>query len=195
MIKSTRTRIQPRVSSFLHNTHSQRTSVQNLDCTWCLYIHAWTPILKPSRNPKTQRSKRALAAREPKLVENVKKSLVLKGPSSSQVITSVLKDMHKLKQPESKMFSRRNLTRPFEDASSVEFLGSQNDCSLFAYGSNSKKRRHNLVLGRLFDFQLLDMLEMGVDGDTFKPMQFFSVRRLCILWWDVCIGYDASHVV
>jgi hypothetical protein len=43
------------------------------------------------------------------------------------------------------MLSKNNVTRPFEDRSSVEFLGRANDCSLFAFGSHSKKRPNNIV--------------------------------------------------
>lgn len=38
----------------------------------------------------------------------------------------------------------------------------KNDCSLFALGSTSKKRPDNLVLGRLFENELLDIIELGI---------------------------------
>jgi len=130
-----------------------------------------------SKKAKTQRSKRALADREPKLVENVKKSLLLKGPKVSEVVKQALKDMHKLKQPDSKIFSKPNMTRPFQDLTSLEFFSRVNDTSLFVYGSHSKKRQHNLVIGRMFDAQMLDMVEVGIDKDTFKPLSHFSAGR------------------
>eukprot|EP01006_Ploeotia_vitrea_P033538 TRINITY_DN65575_c4_g3_i1.p2 TRINITY_DN65575_c4_g3~~TRINITY_DN65575_c4_g3_i1.p2 ORF type:complete len:266 (+),score=149.77 TRINITY_DN65575_c4_g3_i1:352-1149(+) len=82
-----------------------------------------------------------------------------------------------MKQPFSKMFTRKNDTRPFEDASAVEAFCRSSDCSLFCFGSHSKKRPHNLVLGRMFDYQLLDMFEFGVDGKSFQPMESFSRGR------------------
>jgi hypothetical protein len=94
---------------------------------------------------KTQRSRRAMDAKAPKLIENVKASLGIKGPKMSQLVGDVLKDLHKFKQPNSTLLTKRNITRPFEDVSSVEFLGKVNDASLFTYGSHSKKRPHNLV--------------------------------------------------
>jgi hypothetical protein len=63
-----------------------------------------------------------------------------------------------MKKPDSISFSRPNKTLPFEDQSSVEFLCQRNDCSLFAFGSHSKKRPHNLILGRCYDFQVLHMV-------------------------------------
>lgn len=133
-----------------------------------------------TRVPKNQRAKRSLSARAPKLVENVKKALVLKGPKASDIVSKALKDMYALKKPDGKMLQRRNLTRPFEDPASVEFLGRQNDCSLFIYGSHTKKRPHNLVLGRLFDFQMLDMVELAIDPRTFKCMMDFEGARKAV---------------
>jgi len=130
-----------------------------------------------SRKAKTQRGKRSLESRAPKLVENVKKSIIVKGPKTSAVIVSALSDMHKLKAPDSKLLTRKNVTRPFEDQSSIEFLGSTNDCSLFSYGSHSKKRPHNLVMGRLFDGQVLDMFEFTIDADSFKSLKDFEGKR------------------
>jgi len=130
---------------------------------------------------KTQRAKRALESRAPKLVENVKSTLLLKGPSSSQIMNNVLKDLHTLKKPWAKLFTKRNMTRPFEDPSSVEFLCKANDASLFSYVSHSKKRPQNLVLGRMFDFQVLDMVELSVDAATFKPMADFEGKRQAVV--------------
>lgn len=130
-----------------------------------------------TRVPRNQRAKRAIKAREPKLVENVKKGLFLKGPKTSEIVTKALKDMYTMKKPDAKMFQKRNLTRPFEDSASVEFFGRTNDCSMFLYGSHTKKRPHNLVLGRLFDHQMLDMVEVGIEARTFKPMSDFEGTR------------------
>jgi hypothetical protein len=54
--------------------------------------------------------------------------------------------------------------RPMEAGGEValEFLCQKNECGLFAVASHSKKRPHNLVLGRMFDYHLYDVLELGV---------------------------------
>jgi len=78
------------------------------------------------------------------------------------------------------MFTKKNVTRPFEDQSSMEFLCERNDTSLFAYGAHSKKRPHNIVLGRMFDFQLLEMIELGINKSTFKPISAFSARTATV---------------
>jgi hypothetical protein len=68
-------------------------------------------------------------------------------------------------QEDSVKFSRRNAdVRPFEAGGEVELekhTGRQ-DCSLFAVGSHSKKRPHNLTLGRMYDGRLYDAVELGV---------------------------------
>lgn len=133
------------------------------------------------RKAKTQKGKRLLKARAPKLVENVKSCLFLKGPTCSGMVTELLKDLKKLKGPASKMFSRKNMTRPFEDASSMEFFSQSNDTSLFVYGSHSKKRPHNLVFGRLFNHQMLDMMELDVNVKTVKTMRQCEQKRSAIV--------------
>lgn len=117
------------------------------------------------------RAARAMRAREPKLVENDRNLLGLRGPSSSALGVSVLRDLLSLKNPHTRMLGRKNDIRPLEDASSLEFLCERNDCSAFAYTSSSKKRPHNVILGRLFDGHVLDMFELGTND--FADMTMF----------------------
>ena len=74
--------------------------------------------------------------------------------------------------------TKKNEIRPFEDINSLEFLSQKNDCSLFMVGSHSKKRPHNLIMGRIFNYQLLDMIELGVldykSIESFKSMKVWS---------------------
>ncbi|XP_053566837.1 ribosome production factor 2 homolog isoform X2 [Bombina bombina] len=55
------------------------------------------------------------------------------------------------------------MTRPFEDQTSLEFFSKKSDCSLFLFGSHNKKRPNNLIFGRMYDFHVLDMIELGVE--------------------------------
>ena len=115
--------------------------------------------------PKTARAKRALLARAPRQVETLKKALLLHSGKTSGVLKALLADLSALKAGEALKLSRKNAgVRPFEGGgeASLEFLARKADCSLFALASHSKKRPHNLVLGRMFDFRLLDMVEFGV---------------------------------
>jgi hypothetical protein len=115
--------------------------------------------------PKTRRGARALLKRAPRLVEELKKVLLLHGGKTSAVLKDVLSDLGALKRGECLKLSRKNeAVRPFESGGEggLEFLCLKADCSLFCLANHSKKRPHNLVLGRMFDFKVLDMLELGV---------------------------------
>jgi ribosome production factor 2 len=51
-----------------------------------------------------------------------------------------------MKNPNSKMFGRKNDLNPFDDETGIEFLTTKNDSSLFLFGSHNKKRPHNIVM-------------------------------------------------
>ncbi|KAK6490114.1 ribosome production factor 2-like protein isoform X1 [Huso huso] len=113
--------------------------------------------------PKTKRSKRFLQGREPKLNENIKNAMLIKGGNANQTVTQALKDIYSLKKPNAVMYKKKNITRPFEDQTSLEFFSKKSDCSLFLFGSHNKKRPNNLIFGRMFDFHVLDMIELGIE--------------------------------
>lgn len=48
---------------------------------------------------------------------------------------------------------------------------------MFALGSTSKKRPNNLIMGRMFNFQLLDMVECGVSN--FMGVEEFKGAAKC----------------
>ena len=83
-----------------------------------------------------------------------------------------------MKKPFFKSLSRKNDIRPFDAVDSLEFLSKKNDCSLFMVASHSKKRPNNVVMGRFFNYQILDMIELGVldykSIDSFKSMKVLS---------------------
>jgi len=118
--------------------------------------------------PANQRVKRFLESREPKVVENIKNAMFIRGEKTSDIITQVLKDLSTLKKPYASFYNKKNKIRPFEDPSSIEFFSHKTDSSMFAFGTHSKKRPHNLILGRLFDHRLLDMVELGISN--FRPL-------------------------
>ena len=79
-----------------------------------------------------------------------------------------------LKRPDAIAFSKKNVIRPFEDASSLEFWAQKNDASLFLVGQTTKKRPNGLTFARMFDNRLLDLCEVGVD--SFLSMSEYKVR-------------------
>eukprot|EP00656_Telonema_subtile_P022041 TRINITY_DN2308_c0_g1_i3.p1 TRINITY_DN2308_c0_g1~~TRINITY_DN2308_c0_g1_i3.p1 ORF type:complete len:311 (+),score=51.68 TRINITY_DN2308_c0_g1_i3:196-1128(+) len=150
---------------------------------------AGTSLVK--RKPKNARSKRALLAREPKVVENPKNSILLRGQSSSNTANAVVSDLHKLRQPLSKCLSKKTDCRPFENNASVEFLCQKNDASLFAMASHTKKRPDNLLLGRTYDGHVLDMLEFGVEN--FKSMESFKGVEKPMVGSKPCMYFGGSE--
>ncbi|XP_035000194.1 ribosome production factor 2 homolog [Hippoglossus stenolepis] len=113
--------------------------------------------------PKTKRAKRFLDARAPKLSEDLKSAMIMKGGNTSLTVTQALKDVYSLKKPNAVLYKKKNITRPFEDSTSLEFFSKKTDSSLFLFGSHNKKRPNNLIFGRLFDFHVLDMIELGIE--------------------------------
>ncbi|KAK0222008.1 Brix domain-containing protein [Armillaria fumosa] len=122
--------------------------------------------------PKNARSKRALDARMPKEVEDVRTAIFVKGTHTGEVLNGVMKDLMALKRPATISFSKKNDIHPFDStssstsASSLEFWSNKNDASLFLVGQSNKKRPNSLIFVRMYDGRVLDMLEVGVEGFT-----------------------------
>lgn len=118
--------------------------------------------------PKKQKARvlRALKNKEPKLVENVKKLLLIRGNKTCEKMNQLLTDMKMLKAPDAKQFTKKNEIHVFEDETKVEFLTEKNDASCFMIASHTKKRPNNLILGRTFDGHIFDLLELGVENFT-----------------------------
>lgn len=69
---------------------------------------------------------------------------------------------------------RNDNLMPFEAGGEVqlEHLSKKADCGQFVLTNHTKKRPHNLILGRFYDHQLYDLLELGVD--RYIPLQAFG---------------------
>jgi len=120
-------------------------------------------LLGGGKTPKA-RVHRYLKSTEAKIVEGAKSTLLLKGIRCSQAMATVLKDLRAMQAPHCKLLTKKNAIVAFdtEGQHSLEFLTTKNDCALFAMASHNKKRPNNLILGRTFDRQVLDMMELGV---------------------------------
>ena len=120
--------------------------------------------LAGAKPPKARVARYLKKHSESQLVEGAKSTLLLKGISCSHAMTTILKDIRAMKAPYAKLLSKNNVILPFDDGGqmSLEFLSTKNDCSLICLASHNKKRPNNLVLGRMFDRHVLDMVELGV---------------------------------
>lgn len=90
------------------------------------------------KSAKTHKGRKILESRQPKLKENTKMSIMLKGNKLSQTVDNVIKDLHLMRGKE---FSKLNLRKareiyPFDDVGFVEQLASKQDCSLFCVGTH-----------------------------------------------------------
>jgi len=121
------------------------------------------------KDPKTARGRRMLRKREPKIMEDPKTAMIIRGNRSSHDVLQLLRDLHKVRLPFCTLFARKHEEHPFEDVHHLEKLCSKHDHSLFVFGSSSKKRPFRLILGRLFSQELLDMQEFSVSD--YKPIQ------------------------
>lgn len=129
-----------------------------------------------SRKPTTRKGKQILLSREPKLLEAAKNTLFLEGRKCSGHIRNALKDLYHLKKPLAKALSRSNDLTPFEDDVKLQNQIVRNECNLFVFGSSSKKRPNNLVLGRLYEHEILDMVELFVS--EFKGLADFKNEKV-----------------
>uniref|UniRef100_T1IVI4 Ribosome production factor 2 homolog n=1 Tax=Strigamia maritima TaxID=126957 RepID=T1IVI4_STRMM len=127
--------------------------------------------------PKTQRGKRFLEHRESKVIENCKTALLIRGISASGTVVNCLKDIVQLKKPHAVFFNKKNNdSLPFEDITKLEFFSQKNDASLFLMATHNKKRPHNLIMGRMFDHRLLDMIELGLED--YVALKDFHVAKV-----------------
>ncbi|KAI0484878.1 Brix-domain-containing protein [Xylariaceae sp. FL0804] len=130
--------------------------------------------------PRNARSKRALEKTAPKVVENPKTALFLRGTTCSQLVQDALTDLHSLRQPLAKKFTKKNDIKPFEDPASLEFFSEKNDASLLVFGTTSKKRPHTLTFARTFAHKILDMLELHLDPESFRRLSQFKGRKFAV---------------
>ncbi|KAK5650648.1 hypothetical protein RI129_001677 [Pyrocoelia pectoralis] len=128
--------------------------------------------------PSTRKGKRVLEAREPATLEGPKQTLLFYGRKSSDVIRHGLKDLYSLKKPDAKLLSRKNDITLFENANPIEELCRKHEASLFIAGSHSKKRPNNLIIGRMYNYNLLDMVELGLD--SFKSLSEFVGPKITV---------------
>lgn len=89
-----------------------------------------------------------------------------------------MKDIYNLKKPDAFKLSRKNDITVFENATPVEQFCRKFETPLFLMGSHSKKRPNNVVLGRIFNYSLLDMFELGIE--RFEGMSAFPGPKVTL---------------
>ncbi|CAG5100379.1 Similar to Rpf2: Ribosome production factor 2 homolog (Mus musculus) [Cotesia congregata] len=126
--------------------------------------------------PKSAKSKRAILKKEPKLIEDAKEAIFLKGQTASKYAFDAMKDLYKLKSPGGLIMQKKNDILPFENIAPIEKFCKKYNAPLFMFVSNNKKRPHNLIMGRTFEHSLLDMVEFGVEN--YKGLNEFKIDKI-----------------
>ncbi|XP_068633997.1 ribosome production factor 2 homolog [Battus philenor] len=150
-------------------------------------------VMQRIKKPTTRKGKKVLLSKEPKPIEGPKQCIFLQGRNPSERTRRILKDLYDLKKPDAAFLSRKNDFVPFEDASLIEKMCYKKEAALFGVGSHSKKRPHNIILGRTFDYGILDMIELGADKfkamSEFQNMKVLAGSKPCLLFngpaWDL----------
>lgn len=123
------------------------------------------------KHAKTARGTRFLNSREPQTVEFAKMSLFFKGSSTNEIVNQCMLDLHSMKKPDSTMMNRANSNiLPFEiggeSEASLEFFSRKNDATFLIMGQHSKKRPNSLIISRMFDYHVLDQIELSIQKFT-----------------------------
>lgn len=112
------------------------------------------------------------------MIEGPKRALFFQGRKTSEKVRGLLKDLYDIKKPEAARLSRKNDITIFENATPVEDFCKKMETPLFMMGSHSKKRPDNLVVGRMFNYSLLDMVELYVE--SYEGLKEFAASKITI---------------
>lgn len=114
------------------------------------------------RKAKTHRGRKHLEHYKPQLEEGERRILLTQGSKTSNLSINALGFFSRLLRSRSTKINARYETRPFEDDQLLLHLSDKHHCPLFFFASNSKKRPNRLVLGRVFDRKMLELIEFEV---------------------------------
>ena len=91
-----------------------------------------------AKKAKPHKGRKILELRAPKVVENPKKSIVMKGKKSSEILNSLLRELHAMRGTNMSqlLMKKTHDFAPMEDASMIERTSVKYDASLFMVGSH-----------------------------------------------------------
>ncbi|XP_072378818.1 ribosome production factor 2 homolog [Diabrotica undecimpunctata] len=137
-------------------------------------MSVWQRVAKPT----TRKGKKVLLKKEPQVIEGPKRALFFHGRKSSEKVRCLLKDLFDFKKPDAVKLNRKNDITVFENAKPVEDICRKHETPLFMLGSHSKKRPDNLVVGRMFNYNLLDMIELYVE--SYEGLKEFAESKITL---------------
>ena len=165
------------------------------------------------KKPSSVKTQRAVAKKGSVFTENSKKTLVVLADKVHTLSKAVQSALTAMQCGTAIRPGKRMTLHPFDDSMPLQQECFKNDCSLFTVFNQSKKRPENVIIGRLFNFNVLDMVEFGhsvlsEDSNAFlqsmygsKPVIVFSgdllspvVQRIQNLFLDVFGGGAAEKL-
>ena len=131
------------------------------------------------KKPKTHKGKLYLESLLPKLIEDPKQCLFINTANSSEIMRMILNDLYLLRKDYSKKLNKKekieNLTNGRD---SIEFLCEKNNCSLFTFASDIKKRPMDITFGFTFNRSILDAFNFEVTN--YIPIEYFHNKNITI---------------
>ena len=131
------------------------------------------------KKPKTHKGKLYLESLLPKLIEDPKQCLFINTANSSEIMRMILNDLYLLRKDYSKKLNKKekieNLTNGRD---SIEFLCEKNNCSLFTFTSDIKKRPMDITFGFTFNHSILDAFNFEVTN--YIPIEYFHNKDITI---------------
>eukprot|EP01105_Mastigella_eilhardi_P009317 TRINITY_DN2205_c0_g1_i1.p2 TRINITY_DN2205_c0_g1~~TRINITY_DN2205_c0_g1_i1.p2 ORF type:complete len:407 (-),score=148.20 TRINITY_DN2205_c0_g1_i1:38-1258(-) len=100
--------------------------------------------------------------RAPKLEENVKCALFLRGKMCNATVSALQAELSMLKKPYVFKTPGHFAIHPFDDDSKLDEMSRRKDASLICFGTSSKRHPESLVFARMYDHHVLDMIELVV---------------------------------
>jgi ribosome production factor 2 len=87
---------------------------------------------------KTHKGRKILERKSAKLIENPKRSIIMKGKKSSETLNQLMRELHLMRGSDMSqlLLKKTHDVLPFEDASIIERTSVKYDCSLFVVGSH-----------------------------------------------------------
>lgn len=147
-------------------------------------------VIQRVSKPTTRKGKKVLLKKEPQLIEGPKRTLFLKGRKCSEKMREVLKDFYDLKKPDAHMLTKKNDITVFENVTPIEKFSKKFETPLFMMGSHSKKRPDNLVVGRMYNYSLLDMFEFNVEN--YEGLKQFQTAKIP-MGLKPCLVFNGPH--
>lgn len=128
--------------------------------------------------PKSHKVKKLIERKEKILQKDPKHSLFIRGNKLSLPVKKAMHELDKMRDMflTKCLLQKPNNILPFEDTSYIEHVAEQYDCGFVCFGSHNKKRPNNMIIHRMYNHQVLDMIELGVDNCM--TMQEFKTKTM-----------------